>query len=161
MTKQQDIFSTKDVELARQTILRWLDQNFLEVIEEAEVLPQVVANLPNNIARGNAMRVKELRALNLDGLKLISLHMSRVTADVSVNLHIGIDVSWDEYQSSQEVREFVGEEEEEFVSTTVFFDSPVHVTLELELLKEPPMVASYTLRKISGAANCVEYKDRS
>ena len=92
---------------------------------------------------------------------MLSLHLSRVTVDVNVNLHIGIDVSWDEYQSSQEVREFVGEAEEEFISTTVFFDMPVQVKLELELLKEPPMIASYTLRKIGGPATAVEYKTRS
>ena len=158
MNNQPDLFSTAYLDHARQTILRWLERDFLELIEESEVLPQVVANLPGNMARGNAMKIKELRALNLQELKLLSFHLSRVTVDINVNLHVGIDVSWDEYQSSQEVREFVGEAEDEFISTTVFFDSPVQVTLELELLKEPPMVASCKLRKISGDATYVEYK---
>ena len=155
MKNKEDPLSTDDLDWARQTISRWLEQNLLEIIEGSEALPQVVANFPADIARGNAMKVKELRALNLES---VSLHLSRVTVDINVNLHIGIDVSWDEYQSSQEVREFVGEAEEEFISTTVFFDSPVQVTLELELLKEPPMVASCKLRKISGDATYVEYK---
>ena len=158
MKNQEDPLSTDDLDWARQTISRWLEQNLLEIIEGSEALPQVVANFPADIARGNAMKVKELRALNLESVSLLSLHLSRVTVDINVNLHIGIDVSWDEYQSSQEVRDFVGDPGEEFISITAFLDAPVQVKLELALLREPPMVASFALRQISGQATCVAYK---
>jgi hypothetical protein len=158
MRNQNNLSSTEEAESAKKTITRWIYQDFLSIIEEADVLPEVVANLPSDMSRGNALKIKELNSLSLDGMKLLSLQLSRVMVELSVKIHMGIDVSWDDYKSSHEARTFVGETDEEFISTTVFFDSQVQVTLELELLKVPPMVVSYRLKKIIGEATSVEYE---
>jgi hypothetical protein len=158
MAQQQEMFSNAESDWVRQTLSKWADQHLLEVIQDTDVLPQVVMNMPHNVARGNAMKIKELQELSLQGMKHLSLQLRQVTVDISVNVHLGIDISWEEYQNNVEVREFLGDLEGEFISTSVVCDSPLHMTLELELLKEPPMVVSYKLRKIAGDATSVEFK---
>ena len=83
-------------------------------------------------------------------MKHLSLQLRQVTVDISVNVHLGIDISLEEYQNNVEVREFLGDLEGEFISTSVVCDSSLQLTLELELMKEPPMVVSHKLRKIAG-----------
>jgi hypothetical protein len=158
MAQQQEMFSNAESDWVRQTLSKWADLHLLEVIQDTDVLPQVVMNMPHNVARGNAMKIKELQELSLQGMKHLSLQLRQVTVDISANVHLGIDISWEEYQNNVEVREFLGDLEGEFISTSVVCDSPLHMTLELELLKEPPMVVSYKLRKIAGDATSVEFK---
>lgn len=145
----------------QKTVQRWLEQNLLAVIEDSEVVAQVVTNLPFDVGRGSVMKIHQLTSIDLAGMKLRSLHQSLVYVEVQTQMRVGIDVSWEEYQSSQEVRDFVGETEEEFISTSVMFDTSVGVVLDLELLKEPPMVIKHFLRKISGPSTDVEFNEGS
>jgi hypothetical protein len=158
MAQQQEMFSNAESDWVRQTLSKWADRHLLEVIQDTDVLPQVVMNMPHNVARGNAMKIKELQELSLQGMKHLSLQLRQVTVDISANVHLGIDISWEEYQNHAEVREFLGDLEGEFISTSVVCDSSLQLTLELELLKEPPMVVSHKLRKIAGDASSVEFK---
>lgn len=143
--------------LAKSIVMKWLEQDLLTIIEESEVLPIVVADFPNGVGRGNAMRIEKLKSMDLGGLKLRSLNQSQVNVQVDLVVHVAIDVYWEEYQSSQEVRNLIGENEQEFVSSTIYLDTPLHVSVDLELLKQPPMVTSHELREISGSATSVEY----
>lgn len=158
MAQQHEMFSSAESDGVRQTISKWADLHLLEVIQDTDVLPQVVLNMPHNVARGNAMKVKEIQELRLQGVKHLSLQLRRVSVEISVNVHLGVDISWEEYQNHAEVREFLGDLDGEFISTSVVCDTSLHLTLELELLKEPPMVVSHKLRKVEGDASSVEFK---
>ena len=75
----------------------------------------------------------------------------KVEALVSITPNVSVDVSWDDYLSSVEVRELVGESESEFIFLSL--DTQIDLTLKIqfELLKEPPMVASYKVLSIDGS----------
>jgi hypothetical protein len=149
--------SQKENGLINSIVSKWLEQDLLTIIEKSKVLPIVVADFPDSVGRGNAMRIEKLKSMDLGGLKLHSLNQSHVNVEIDLVLHVAIDVYWVEYQSSQEVRNLIGECEEEFVSSTIYLDTPLHVSVDLDLLKEPPMVISHALRKVSGSATSVEY----
>ncbi len=148
-----------DVELSREIIRKWLESDLLSILEDSGVLPQISANLPYDIGRGSAMKIQEIKSLNPGSITMHSLNQSSVSVEAEAILHVGVDVSWDEYEKNHEARELVGECEEEFVSTTVLFDTPVKIAAEIAILREPPMVTSFQVRKISGVATSIEYQE--
>jgi len=80
---------------------------------------------------------------------LISLSYSKIQASISVSPTVNLDVSWDDYLASSEVRELVGESEE-FMSTSFDASVDLKIAMEFELIKEPPMVANYRVLSIDG-----------
>jgi hypothetical protein len=136
----------------------WLEQNILEIVKESETLPVVTADLPDGVGRANASEIKELKSIDIQGMKLLSINQSHVNATVEMVLEVSVDVYWHEYLASQEVRDFVGESEEEFQSITTYFDAPIKVAIDLEILKEPPMVMSHFLKEIGGGRFSIQYK---
>ncbi len=149
--------NNENVDRNKKIIGLWLEQNILEIIKESETLPEVTAELPNGIGRGNASEIKELKSIDIQGMKLLSINQSHVNATVEMILEVSVDVYWHEYLSSQEVRDFVGESEDEFQSITTYFDAPIRVSIDLEILKEPPMVMSHFLREIGGGRYSIKF----
>jgi hypothetical protein len=132
-------------------IKAWLLANLHEVLNDLEVIPSISFNLPADIGRANASQVKSINSVDLKDVKLVSLSYLKVKALISVSLNVSVDVSWDDYLSSSEVRELVGESKSEFVFISL--DTHVELTLgiQFELLKEPPMVASYKVLSVDGS----------
>jgi hypothetical protein len=131
------------------TIKNWLLINLHEVINDLEVIPSISFNLPSDVGRANASKVTSIKSVGLKDVQLISLSYSKIQANISVSPTVNLDVSWEDYLASSEVRELVGESEE-FMSTS--FDAPVElkIAMEFELIKEPPMVANYRVLSIDG-----------
>jgi len=131
------------------TIKNWLLINLHEVINDLEVIPGISFNLPINVGRANASKVTSIKSVDLKDVQLISLSYSKIQANISVSPTVNLDVNWEDYLASSEVRELVGESEE-FMSTS--FDAPVDlkISMEFELIKEPPMVAKYRVLSIDG-----------
>ena len=77
----------------------------------------------------------------------------RVEVTVSAVVSISVYISADDVQASEEARAWVGDVEAGFLGAYVDFDCPVIVKLELELLKEPPMVLTAKLTGIEGASS--------
>ena len=113
--------SSQNVDQYKKIIGIWLEQNILEIVKESESLPVVTADLPNGVGRGNASQIKELKSIDIQGMKLLSINQSHLNTTVEMILEVSVDVYWHEYLASQEVRDFVGETEEEFQSITSYF----------------------------------------
>ena len=150
--------SSQNVDQYKKIIGIWLEQNILEIVKESESLPVVTADLPDGVGRGNASQIKELKSIDIQGMKLLSINQSHLNTTVEMILEVSVDVYWHEYLASQEVRDFVGETEEEFQSITSYFDAPIKVSIDLEILKEPPMVMSHFLKEIGGGRFSIQYK---
>ena len=148
----------QNVDQYKKIIGIWLEQNILEIVKESESLPVVTADLPDGVGRGNASQIKELKSIDIQGMKLLSINQSHLNATVEMILEVSVDVYWHEYLASQEVRDFVGETDEEFQSITSYFDAPIKVSIDLEILKEPPMVMSHFLKEIGGGRFSIQYK---
>jgi hypothetical protein len=132
-----------------ETIKNWLLANLHEVINDLEVIPSISFNLPVDVGRANASKVTSIKSVDLKDVQLISLSYSKIQANISVSPTVNLDVGWEDYLASSEVRELVGESEE-FMSTS--FDAPVElkIAMEFELIKEPPMVANFRVLSIDG-----------
>ena len=148
----------QNVDQHKKIIGLWLEENILEIVKESESLPVVTADLPDGVGRGNASQIKELKSIDIQGMKLLSINQSHLNATVEMILEVSVDVYWHEYLASQEVRDFVGETDEEFQSITSYFDAPIKVSIDLEILKEPPMVMSHFLKEIGGGRFSIQYK---
>ena len=148
----------QNVDQHKKIIGLWLEENILEIVKESESLPVVTADLPDGVGRGNASQIKELKSIDIQGMKLLSINQSHLNTTVEMILEVSVDVYWHEYLASQEVRDFVGETEEEFQSITSYFDAPIKVSIDLEILKEPPMVMSHFLKEIGGGRFSIQYK---
>ena len=148
----------QNVDQYKKIIGIWLEQNILEIVKESESLPVVKADLPDGVGRGNASQIKELKSIDIQGMKLLSINQSHLNTTVEMILEVSVDVYWHEYLASQEVRDFVGETEEEFQSITSYFDAPIKVSIDLKILNEPPMVMSHFLKEIGGGRFSIQYK---
>ena len=139
------ITSSKEEE----TIKNWLLANLHEVINDLEVIPSISFNLPVDVGRANASKVTSIKSVDLKDVQLISLSYSKIQANISVSPTVNLDVGWEDYLASSEVRELVGESEE-FMSTSFDASVDLKIAMEFELIKEPPMVANYRVLSIDG-----------
>jgi hypothetical protein len=135
----------------------WLVDNLHEVLNNLEVIPSVSFNLPEDMGRANASKIKAINSVNLKDVHLISLSYSNVEAIVSASPEVSVDVSWDDYLSSSEVRELVGETEKEFAFLSIFTEVNLEIKIHFELLKEPPMVASHRVLEVNGDCGGYEF----
>ena len=143
----------------KKIVKNWLSTDLLQVLSDTEALAEVVVNFPVGIGSSSASRLKSINSMDIDGLKMLSLSESTVEVSISVNINMSVDVGWDDYLSSPEVREFVGEVEEEFISNYSSFDSDVDLKIYLIILNFPPMVASHEIVSISGDYKTITFKN--
>jgi hypothetical protein len=135
---------------ARTTIEQWLQTNLLEELNSWDMLPQVVGDFPENTGRGYLTAIKRIESMDLGSMQLNSLSQSTVNATLSVTLSVSLYVSKEDYDASQEVRDFVGPEDDDFSGIYLDTDTKLRVSFDFELFKEPPMVLSTKLRSVGG-----------
>ena len=136
--------------VARKTIEQWLQTNLLDELNSWDMLPQVVGDFPENIGRGNLTAIKRIESMDMGSMQLKSLSQSVVNATLSVTLRVSLYVSKEDYDASQEVRDFVGPEDDDFSGIYLDTDSKLRVSFDFDLFKQPPMVLSTKLRSVGG-----------
>lgn len=142
---------------ARKTIEHWLETHLLEELGSWDMLPQVVADFPESIGRGQPTALKAVQSIDLGSMRLKSLSQSVVSATLSVTLSFSLYVSKEDYDSSQEVRDFVGEHDDDFSGIYTDADAKLEVCFDFELLKQPPMVLSTKLCSIGGQSTTYRF----
>ena len=142
---------------ARKTIEQWLKTNLLEELNSWDMLPQVVGDFPENTGRGNLTAIKRIESMDLGSMQLKSLSQSVVNATLSVTLSVSMYVSKEDYDGSQEVRDFVGPEDLDFSGIYLDTDTKLRVCFDFELFKQPPMVLSTKLRTIGGQSTTYSF----
>ena len=135
---------------ARKTIEQWLQTNLLDELNSWDMLPQVVGDFPENTGRGHLTAIKRIETMELGSMQLRSLSQSTVNATLSVTLSVSMYVSKEDYDASQEVRDFVGPEGDDFSGIYLDTDTKLHLSFDFELFNQPPMVLSTKLRSIGG-----------
>jgi len=90
-------------------------------------------------------------------MRLKSLSQTLVSAILSVTLSFSLYVSKEDYDNSKEVRDFVGDHDDDFSGIYTDTDAKLEVAFDFELLKEPPMVLSAKLRSISGQSTTFRF----
>lgn len=63
----------------------------------------------------------------------------------------------EDYDSSQEVRDFVGVHNDDFSGMYADTDAKLVLSYDFELLREPPMVISTSLRSIAGESRTYRF----
>ena len=136
--------------IQRETVERWLPENLLSIVKDFEDWHIIATDIPEGLARSNATVVKEIQTLQIESMQLLSLSQSVLQIVVETVVGLSIYVNANDYKKSQEVRDWVGYDDQEFQGCYIDFDADVTLSLELELLKEPPMVISHRLSAVFG-----------
>ena len=144
-------------EAALKTIEYWLQRNLSEELSSCDVLPQVVADFPENTGRVNSTTIKSVKKIDLSSMELKSLSHSVVNATFIVILSFSLYVNKEDYDSSQEVRDFVGVHNDDFSGMYADTDAKLVLSYDFELLREPPMVISTSLRSIAGESRTYRF----
>jgi len=135
---------------ARKTIEQWLQTNLLDELNSWDMLPQVVGDFPENTGRGHLTAINRIEYMDLGSMQLKSLSQSVVNATLTVALSVSFFFSKEDYDTSQEVRDFVGPEDEDFSGIYIDTDRKLRIGFDFELFKQPPMVLSTKLKSIGG-----------
>lgn len=106
---------TGPTEAARKTIEYWLQRNLSKELSSCDVLPQVVADFPENTGRVNSTTIKSVKKIDLSSMELKSLSHSVGNATFIVILSFSLYVNKEDYDSIQEVRDFVGVHNDDFL----------------------------------------------
>ena len=137
----------------RTTVELWLPENLLGLARAYDGWHLATTSLPDGVGRTSEVKVAKIKSLDLGSIRLLSLMQGRVEVTVSAVVSISVYISADDVQASEEARAWVGDVEAGFLGAYVDFDCPVIVKLELELLKQPPMVLTAKLTGIEGASS--------
>ena len=143
---------------ARKTIEQWMQTKLLDELNSWDMLPQVVGEFPENTGRGHFTAINRIESMDLGSMQLKSLSQSVLNATLSVTLNVSLFVSKEEYDASQEVRDFVGPEDDDFSGIYLDTDSKLRISFDFELLKQPPMVLSTKLRSIGGDSTTYSFE---
>ncbi len=146
------------IDEARNTIEHWLQTQLLEELGSWDMLPQVVADFPENTGRVHPTALKGVKSVDLGSMRLKSLSQSVVNATLSVTLSFSVYVSKEDYGASQEVRDFLGEQDDDFSGIYTETDATLEVCFDFELFKQPPMVLSTRLRSIGGQSSTYRFE---
>jgi hypothetical protein len=141
-------------EEARNTIEHWLQTHLLEELGSWDMLPQVIADFPENTGRVHPTALKGVKSIDLGSMRLKSLSQSVVNATLSVTLSFGLYVSKEDYDASQEVRDFVGEQDGDFYGIHTLLLGRV---LLIALIKKIA-IKGETLSRVLNGANGVKFK---
>jgi hypothetical protein len=142
---------------ARKTIEHWLQTHLLRELGTWDILPQVVADFPENIGLGIPTELKNVKSIDLGSMRLKSLSQSAVNATFSVVLNLSLYISKEDYDASQEVRNYVGEHDDDFSGIYMDTNTRLELCFEFELLSQPPMVLSSKLRTVGGNSTTYQF----
>lgn len=138
---------TVEAEIA---IERWVKTNLLEESATWDMLPQLVANFPENTCRGSVNSIQAIESISIKEMLLTSLSQSKVSVEIIVNLNLSLYASKEDYDQSEEVREYFGKNTGDFSGIYTDTESDIKLSYELHLLSRPSMVLDSKLQSIAG-----------
>ncbi len=98
----------------QKTIQYWIEEHSLDELTAWIILSQVVADFPENIRGGLLIKLKNVRSINRDFIRLKSLSQREVNVTLWGALVRGFYVSKEDHYASQEVRDYVDENDDFF-----------------------------------------------
>lgn len=133
----------------------WLDKEFTEFIKEVD-FEEVLAGFPYGVGRVKAdeilfyddFKIRDVSQLN-SGEKLV--HFS---VKCKINAHI--DISWDDYINHREVREYYGEDTEEFSYSSGMTSGKIEVEGYLILDRQNEEVKEFEITLLDGPGGSIE-----
>ena len=137
----------------RSTVELWLPEHLLEIARSFDGWHLVAMSLPEGVGRTGGIKVSKIKSIDLGSIRLKTLMQSSVEVKVDAVVGLSVYISADDVEASSEARYWVGDVEPGFVGAYVDFDSSVCLRLELELLKQPPMVLTSRLVGIDGESS--------
>ena len=109
--------------IQRDTVERWLPENLLAIAKDFDVWHIIATDIPEGLARSSAIAVKEIKNLQLESVQLLSLSQSVLQIEVDAMVGLSIYVNAESYQNSQEVRDWVGYDDQDFQGCYIDFDA--------------------------------------
>lgn len=144
--------------LQRKIVERWLADQAEKVFNDFEDWYLVATSIPPDMASSGRVRIKSISSVVLNNLKMLSLSQTKLRVTVRAVVDLSVQVGADDYERSQEVRDWVGEWGPNTLHADISFATPVALTVEVTTLKEPPMVTVFRICEIEGNEGTVTIK---
>lgn len=151
--------NTQPTARLHQTVQRWMTDELLDVVRAYDDWHHVITDIPMGLGSSSPEKLSGMKDFQLSDVRRISLGQTQVQVSVDVTVGISIRVDFSDYTQSREVRDLVGEADEEFSGCYFDLESPVTLMLKLTLLNEPPMVTEHFLAQIDGGVTTVTFKE--
>lgn len=132
------------------TIGSWFTENFLEESSAWDMLPQLVADFPEDLGRGFVKSIQAIELISIKEMLLTSLSQSKVSVEITVNFNLSLYASKEDYYQSEEVREYFGKNSQDFSGIYTDMVSNLKLSYELVLLSQPSMVLKSKLKSLAG-----------
>lgn len=133
----------------------WLDTEFVELIKETE-LEEVLTGFPYGVGR-----VRVVDILMFDDYKIYEVNAMEsgeklVHFSITCIVDASVDIDWEDYVRHREVRDYFGEAEEEFGSSSSMISEKIEIAGSLILDKKNQDVNSVEITFINGPCGSME-----
>lgn len=109
---------------------RWLTSNLMEILRNNACLAEIVLDFPPRVGSAYPLEIVAFEKLKVSEVRELDSGEKLVELRVEAQVEFSIDVDWDDYIHHEEVREWAGDSEPFFSSSTHQVE---HIGVDLEL----------------------------
>jgi predicted nucleic acid-binding protein len=134
---------------------KWLDTEFVDFIKEVE-FEEVLTGFPYGGGRGKASEILFYDDFKINDVSQLNSGEKIVHFNVKCKINANIDIDWDDYVNHKEVREYFGDNTEEFSYSSGMDSGNIEVEGYLILDDENEEVKEYEITALNGPCGCIE-----
>ena len=137
----------------------WLDTDFTGFIEEVD-LEVVLAGFPYGVGCVKASEILFYDDFKIEDIRQLNSGENLVYFDVKCKINAHTDISWDDYINNEEVREYYGDDTEEFSFLSSMISGKIEVRGYLILDSDNEKVKEYVITLLDGPGGSIEMGSR-
>jgi len=126
----------------------WVSRNCEELLDREDLLV-VGVGVPPGVGSAGPPRLRQAPEIQVQDVYEVEPGSYLARLEVILDVEFSIDFDWEDYESSEEVRAFLGPADEPFSSAFSDFDNEFKLELELRIEGRPPSATAYEIHKIS------------
>lgn len=142
--------------LERFSLQDWLRENLKDLLRNYD-LEEVLAGFPNGVGSAWVTEIVEFREIEVKDVRALQGENRLITVFIEFDGKCSIDSDWDDFVKYSEVREFWGEDGEEFSSIGAFFDETIRLTVDLVVTGNEMDVDSEEIVSISADYGDIDF----
>lgn len=143
---------------SRVGLMTWLKDNLLDVVREADNLEWLIAGFPRGVGSVRPVELVSFHELKVHEVRELESGEKLLCLSVGVEIDFSVDTDWDDYVNHQDVRDWVGQNTEEFLSSYSRHVAFVTVEIELTVDLDAQKVTSHEFLSIDGGYGSFQFK---
>lgn len=133
----------------------WLDTEFFEFIKEVE-FEEVLTGFPYGVGKVSANEILFYDDFKITDVSELNSGEKLVHFNVKCKIDASVDISWDDYINHKEVRQYYGDDNDEFSHLSGADSGNIEVEGYLILNNENEEVNEFEITLLDGPGGCIE-----